>query len=145
MGYGAANAERSVYSGAPTPRKLSSVVAAIATALATATWIAQIAKMLAIKLLESSAPTQPSEKTAPAAIAAASPVPRPRPAEALALQNSEPSQAVGDRTLLQKISELLPARITLASLTPTLGLQRETPDLTSSGFDSYTAVYDISA
>jgi len=199
MGYGAASAERPVYSGAPPPRKFPLVLAAIATALATAVWIAhfdpftfvsdaatpqdtssffeerfapaaaptsvhlsprifiqtrpadieaklqQAKPLLASKLRESSAQTQLSEKTAPAPIAAASPLPRPRPTEALALQNSEPSPAVGDRTLLQKLSELFPARITLASLTPNLGFQSETPDLTSSGFDSFTAVYDISA
>jgi Protein of unknown function (DUF2778) len=196
MGYGAVSAERPTYSGAPTPRKFPVVVAAIATALATAVWIAhfdpftsvsnaatpqdtssffedrfapatstwvgvsshiliqsrpadieaklqQAKPLLALKLIESSAQTQLPEKTAP--IAAASPLPRPRPAEALALQNSEPSPAVGERTLLQKLSELFPARITLASLTPNVGLQSETPDLTSSGFDSFTAVYDISA
>jgi hypothetical protein len=47
--------------------------------------------------------------------------------------------------LLQKLSDLFPARITLASLTPNVGYQGESPDLASSGFDSFTAVYDISA
>jgi hypothetical protein len=101
--------------------------------------------LLALRLRESSAQTQLPEKTGPAPMAAASPLPRPRPTEALALQNGEPSPAVGDRTLLQKLSELFPARITLASLTPNVGFRSETPDLTSSGFDSFTAVYDISA
>src|SRR5204863_7122870 len=101
--------------------------------------------LLALKMKESNAQTQLSEKTAPAPIAAAPPLPRSRPAEALSLQNREASRADGDRTLLQKLSELFPARITLASLTPNLGFQSETPDLTSSGFESFTAVYDISA
>jgi hypothetical protein len=105
----------------------------------------QAKPLLASKLTESNAQTQLSEKTGPAPIEAASRIPRPRPPEALALQNSEPSQAGADRTLLQKLSELFRARITLASLTPNLGFQTETPDLTSSGFDSFTAVYDISA
>jgi type VI secretion system (T6SS) effector TldE1-like protein len=105
----------------------------------------QAKPLLALKLRESSAQTQLLEKTAPAPIAAPSPLPRPRPTEAFALQNSEPSPADGDRTLLQKLSDLFPARITLASLTPNLGYQSESPDLASSGFDGFTAVYDISA
>jgi hypothetical protein len=194
-----ASADRPVYRGAPTPRKFSLFCAAIATAIATAGWIAyldpftsvsdakpettssffeerfspaagpttvglsphifiqslpadieaklqQAKPLLALKLRESNAQTQLSEKTAPAPIAAAPPLPRSRPAEALALQNSEASRADGDRTLLQKLSNLFPAaRITLASLTPSVGYQSESPDLTSSGFDSFTAVYDISA
>jgi len=105
----------------------------------------QAKPLLALKLRESNAQTQLSEKTAPAPIAAAPPLPRSPPAEALALQNSEASRADGDRTLLQKLSNLFPARITLASLTPSVGYQSESPDLTSSGFDSFSAVYDISA
>jgi Tlde1 domain len=50
-----------------------------------------------------------------------------------------------DRTLLQKLSDLIPARLTLASLTPGDGLFRSHPDLQSLGYDSQTAVYDISA
>jgi len=50
-----------------------------------------------------------------------------------------------DRTLLQKLSDLLPGRIKLASLTPEGGLFRKGPDLTSLGYDNLTAVYDISA
>src|SRR5436190_15468585 len=149
MGYGAASAERPVYSGAPTPRKFPSVLGAIATALATAVWIAHLdpftsvsdaakpettssffeerfspaaepttvglsphifiqslpadieAKLqeakplLALKMRESNAQTQLSEKPAPAPIAAAPPLPRSRPAEALSLQNREASRADG--------------------------------------------------
>jgi Protein of unknown function (DUF2778) len=77
--------------------------------------------------------------------AAAVPLPRARPAEArLELQSSGSTQA-DDRTLLQKFSDLLPARITLASLVPDGGLLRDTPDLSSLGYDRLTAVYDISA
>src|SRR4051795_1011567 len=86
----------------------------------------QAKPLLASKLTESNAQTQLSEKTGPAPIEAASRIPRPRPPEALALQNSEPSQAGADRKLLQKLSELFRARITLASLTPNLGFQTET-------------------
>jgi Protein of unknown function (DUF2778) len=77
--------------------------------------------------------------------AAAVPLPRARPAEArLELQSSGSTQ-VDDRTLLQKFSDLFPARITLASLVPDGGLLRDTPDLSSLGYDRLTAVYDISA
>jgi hypothetical protein len=47
--------------------------------------------------------------------------------------------------MLQKLSDLLPSRITLASLTPGVGLFRTGPDLAALGYDSFTAVYDISA
>jgi hypothetical protein len=46
--------------------------------------------------------------------------------------------------LLQKLSDLLPARFTLASLAPDGGLFRDGPDLASLGYDNLTAVYDIS-
>jgi hypothetical protein len=49
-----------------------------------------------------------------------------------------------NRTLLQKLSDLLPARLTLASLAPDGGLFRDGPDLASLGYDHLTAVYDIS-
>jgi hypothetical protein len=76
------------------------------------------------------------------------PLPRSRPAEAsrqveanLELKDSQTE----NRTLLQKISDLLPARIRLASLAPDGGLFRQKPDLASLGYDNVTAVYDISA
>jgi hypothetical protein len=73
------------------------------------------------------------------------PLPRARPAEAkLELQSSRPLQA-DDRTLLQKFSDLFPARITLASLAPDGGLLSDAPDLSALGYDNLTAVYDISA
>jgi hypothetical protein len=50
-----------------------------------------------------------------------------------------------DRTLLQKLSDFLPGRLTLASLTPGDGLFRSRPDLQALGYDGQTAVYDISA
>jgi hypothetical protein len=100
--------------------------------------------LLAQKLRESIEPTELSEKAAATPIRFGVPLPRPRPAEALALQNNEATRAE-DRTLLQKLSDLFPARITLASLTPDAGYQRESPDLPSFGFDAFAAVYDISA
>ncbi|HXB75889.1 MAG TPA: DUF2778 domain-containing protein [Bradyrhizobium sp.] len=81
------------------------------------------------------------------------PLPRSRPATADL--ESRPGSALAqvsntirpdDRTLLQKLSDLLPAgRITLASLAPNGGLFRQGPDLAALGFDNLTAVYDISA
>jgi hypothetical protein len=101
----------------------------------------QLAKtLLALKLREGTERIELSEKPSAEPTAVAVPLPRPRPAEALALQNSEAPRAGSDRSLLQKLSDLLPARITLASLTPDAG-----PDLPSLGFDNFTAVYDISA
>ena len=84
--------------------------------------------------------------------AAGIPLPRSRPAaaELETRSGSVLAQADGagrpdDRTLLQKLSDLLPGRVTLASLTPGGGLFRRAPDLASLGYDSLTAVYDISA
>jgi hypothetical protein len=80
------------------------------------------------------------------------PLPRSRPPAAVleTQQGSALTQVDGaarpeDRTLLQKLSDLLPARITLASLAPDGALFRQGPDLTSLGYDGLTAVYDISA
>ena len=78
-------------------------------------------------------------------IATAVPLPRARPAEAsLDLQSGRSAQA-DERTLLQKFTDLFPARITLASLAPDGGLLSDAPDLSSLGYDSSTAIYDISA
>ena len=77
---------------------------------------------------------------------AAVPLPRPRPVEPnLELRDSPLTAQPDNRTLLQKLSDLLPARVTLASLSPDGGLLRDGPDLTSLGYDNLTAVYDISA
>jgi hypothetical protein len=91
------------------------------------------------------------EEPTPSSVAAV-PLPRSRPAEAnRELQAGpaapEPSTAAqsDDRTLLQKLSDLLPARLTLASLAPDGGLLGARPNLTSLGYDNLTAVYDISA
>jgi Protein of unknown function (DUF2778) len=199
MGYASASADRLVYRGAQTPRKLPFVFAALATALACAAWITHIAPftsisdaaipkdaasffddrfspaaepfpaglsprifirslpadieaklqqaktLLALKLSEGNAQTERSEKPTDTRIATAVPLPRPRPADAAALQNNETTRAAEERSLLQKLSDLFPARITLASLTPDAWSQSESPDLPSLGFDNFTAVYDISA
>jgi hypothetical protein len=83
-------------------------------------------------------------------LTASIPLPRPRPAaadlaagpaSAFAHNSAKPD----DRTLLQKLSDLLPHRVTLASLAPNGGLFSRGPDLGLLGFDGFTAVYDISA
>ena len=68
--------------------------------------------------------------------------PPPGSAAALAQVDSAPRQ--DDRTIMQKLSDLIPGRIKLASLTPE-GLFHRAPDLAALGYDSLTAVYDISA
>jgi Tlde1 domain len=77
------------------------------------------------------------------------PLPRARPSDArLEAASRAPADntAPGDqRTLLQKLSDLVPGRFTLASLTTGDSLFRSGPDLASLGYDSFTAVYDISA
>ena len=85
------------------------------------------------------------EEPTPSSVAAV-PLPRPRPVEAnLELRDSPLTAQLDNRTLLQRLSDLLPARVTLASLSPDGGLLRDGPDLTSLGYDNLTAVYDISA
>jgi hypothetical protein len=75
------------------------------------------------------------------------PLPRSRPPAAVleTRPGSDSAARPEDRTLLQKLSDLLPGRITLASLAPDGGLFRQGPDLASLGYDGLTAVYDISA
>jgi hypothetical protein len=80
------------------------------------------------------------------------PLPRSRPAAADLEPRSGPAMAQAenaakpdDRSLLQRLSDLLPGRITLASLTPESGLSRRAPDLAALGYEPLTAVYDISA
>jgi hypothetical protein len=82
----------------------------------------------------------------PTPSSAAVPLPRSRPVEAnLELRDSPVTAQSDNRTLLQKLSDLLPARVTLASLSPDGGLLGDRPDLASLGYDNLTAVYDISA
>lgn len=80
------------------------------------------------------------------------PMPRSRPAEAnLLARNDQPAlppQAPvpqGDnRTFLQKIADMMPGKLQLASLDPNDGLlSGPSPDLGKLGYDSTTAVYDI--
>jgi hypothetical protein len=77
------------------------------------------------------------------------PLPRSRPAEAsLALRVDPPPPPPArsdDRTMFQKLTDMVPMRFTLASLTPGDGLFSNKPDLGALGYDNVTAVYDISA
>jgi hypothetical protein len=77
------------------------------------------------------------------------PLPRSRPPEAsLALRvdpSPPPPARPDDRTMFQKLADMVPMRFTLASLTPGDGLFSNKPDLGALGYDNVTAVYDISA
>jgi Protein of unknown function (DUF2778) len=79
--------------------------------------------------------------------AAGVPLPRSRPAEASLAEwrNDVPNTRAENRTLLEKLSDLLPGRVTLASLAPDGGLLGRKLDLAALGYDNFTAVYDISA
>jgi type VI secretion system (T6SS) effector TldE1-like protein len=99
-------------------------------------------------LLEDGPKVDESRPAAPSGI----PLPRSRPVEAnletragaaLALVENAPQP--DRRTLLQKLSDLIPGRVRLASLSPDGGLFRDGPDLGALGYDGQTAVYDISA
>jgi hypothetical protein len=99
---------------------------------------------LAQKLRSQDRRLAPVEEPAPSSVAAV-PLPRSRPVEAsLELRGSPLTAQPENRSLLQKLADLVPARITLASLSPDGGLLRDGPDLTSLGYDNLTAVYDIS-
>ena len=85
----------------------------------------------------------PSTSTAEAAV----PLPRARPVLAnLQSSGNDPAPASSDnRTMFEKLADLVPMRFSLASLTPGDGLLGQRKDLTALGYDSQTAVYDISA
>lgn len=89
----------------------------------------------------------PMPVNAPATSTSSVPLPRARPdvrIETAARATPADAVAAGDqRTLMQKISDFVPGRFSLASLTTGGGLFG--PDLASLGYDSFTAVYDISA
>jgi hypothetical protein len=80
-------------------------------------------------------------------VEAAIPLPRARPVLAnLQSGNSDPAPASSDnRTMFEKLADLVPMRFSLASLTPGDGLLSERKDLSALGYDGQTAVYDISA
>ena len=59
---------------------------------------------------------------------------------------NDPAPVSSDnRTMFEKLADLVPMRFSLASLTPGDGLLGERKDLTALGYDGQTAVYDISA
>jgi Protein of unknown function (DUF2778) len=92
------------------------------------------------------------DESRPSAVAGI-PLPRSRPAEAnlespagaAEFAQADTAPQSDRRTLMQKLSDLIPGRIRLASLAPDGGLFREGPDLGALGYDGQTAVYDISA
>ena len=105
----------------------------------------QAKERLAQKLQSRDRLVAPVEEPAPSSVAAV-PLPRSRPVEAnLELRDSPLTAQSDNRTLLQKLSDLLPARAAFASLSPDGGLLGDRPNLTSLGYDNLTAVYDISA
>jgi len=116
---------------------------------------AQARQQLALQLQsadwQSAAGEEPAAADAPevSSTPPAVPLPKARPVEANLAARSVASMPAGapqgERSMLQKLSDLLPGRITLASLTPSGGLFRRGPDLEALGYDSFTAVYDISA
>lgn len=85
----------------------------------------------------------PSAATAEAAI----PLPRARPvlANLQSMRNDSAPVSSDNRTMFEKLADLVPMRFSLASLTPGDGLLGERKDLTALGYDGQTAVYDISA
>jgi len=94
-----------------------------------------------------SAAVAPESK--PATAANDIPLPRSRPATAdVQVASADPTAPLPpapprpeDRSMMQKLSDLLPSKMTLASLTPF----KRGPDLAALGYDNQTAVYDISA
>ena len=98
-----------------------------------------------------SEPAQADDETDEPAqtVATAVPLPRPRPTEANApahdVAREIDSNRPEDPTILDKLSGMFKYRLTLASLTPTDGIFAPKLDLTTLGYDSETAVYDISA
>ena len=105
---------------------------------------------LAQKLLAEISPPPPiQEKQAPeekpTTTAASVPLPKPKPAETRVPAQSSDTAQTDNRTLLQKLADLVRPRFTMASLTPGDAVTSDRPNLASLGYDSQTAVYDISA
>jgi hypothetical protein len=94
--------------------------------------------------------TAVSNNVSTSAAAPEIPLPRSRPAAAdvqvaAAAVEPAPQPDRDNRSVLQKLSDILPGRVTLASLTPNSGLFQKSPDLAALGYDGQTAVYDITA
>ena len=89
-----------------------------------------------------------TEEARPSQRADAVPIPRSRPVQADLASQIASSQAYADtgtRTDNRNFFEKFTDKIKLASLTPDSGLFGKGPDLAALGYDSRTAVYDISA
>ena len=82
------------------------------------------------------------------------PLPRSRPSaadqlaptttQALALAAAPPNRPA-EQSLLQKLSDMMPGRATMASLNTGVNLFGKGPDLSLFGYDGVTAVYDLKA
>jgi hypothetical protein len=91
---------------------------------------------------------QPEQADQPAPSAeAAIPLPRSRPvlANLQSVRSDPPTVSADNRSMFEKLADLVPMRFSLASLTPGDGLLSERKDLAALGYDGQTAVYDISA
>ncbi|QPF88024.1 DUF2778 domain-containing protein [Bradyrhizobium genosp. L] len=98
---------------------------------------------------------QPSQTASASAAATTSvPMPRSRPAEANLIARNDalvapppaPVQQGDNRTFLQKLADMMPGKMQLASLDPNDGLLAgPSLDLGALGYDGTTAVYDITA
>jgi len=132
------------------PHYASSVLDRAATATADIRAM-QAREMLTRQMQSQDRQAAETDEESDASAAPSVPLPRARPVEAnLAGRSIAAAPAVdapqGDqRSMLQKLSDLWPGKITLASLTPSGGLFRTGPDIAALGYDSFTAVYDISA
>ena len=111
----------------------------------------QIEGLLAQQSSDEDDADQP-DQPAPPTVVAAVPLPRSRPAEANLQARADgpfippvPLVQSDNRTLFQKLVDMVPGRIRLASLEPNGGLGGSAPNLGALGFDNVTAVYDISA
>jgi hypothetical protein len=130
--------------------KLQQAKARLARKLQSEDWKTALLEQSSASLTEpvpatSSMPAEQSVQPAPSTVV---PLPKSRPVEASAeLQSSSlpPAAQADSRTLFQKLADVLPTHLTLASLAPDGGLPSDGPDLTSLGYESFTAVYDISA
>jgi hypothetical protein len=104
-----------------------------------------IENQLGWQLRETQEDAQPAA-SAPT-VEAAIPLPRSRPvlANLQPMRVDPPTVSSDNRTMFEKLADLVPMKFSLASLTPGDGLLGERKDLAALGYDSQTAVYDISA
>jgi Protein of unknown function (DUF2778) len=128
--------------------KLQEAKARLARKLQSGDWKTALLEDSSPSTSSISAPAEQSVPPAPSTVTTV-PLPKSRPVEAASaeLQSGSPPPAVqaDSRTLFQKLADVLPTHLTLASLAPDGGLPSDGPDLTSLGYESFTAVYDISA